>query len=371
MSRIVRLANFYSPTSGGLRVSLERLGTGYVSAGHDVTTIIPGEIDSESAAPWGRMVSLSSPRLPGGYDYRILLRRRRLTEVLEAAAPDAVEVSDKLTLGWVGSWARRNGVRSVLFSHERIDAILANRLPSLVPLNTVADFWNRRLASRFDTIVTTSAFSAAEYERIGFTPQRVSLGVDLDLFRPARVAGNRNPPLHLITVSRLSSEKLPFLPIAALRQLIGAGVAARLTVVGEGPLRAQLEAEAQSKWLPVTFTGHISDRYELAALMARASVGIAPCPAETFGLAPLEMLACGLPVVVTRPGGACELIDPLCGRAVDPEADAIAAAVADLAALPVARTREAARSRAEQFSWGAAVAGLLTANGVPRLRAVA
>ena len=356
MSRIVRLANFYSPQSGGLRVSLERLGAGYVAAGHEVTTIVPGPHDAEEETIWGRMVSVASPRLPGGHDYRVMINRLRVRGLLAQARPDSVEVSDKLSLGWVGAWARRRGVRSVLFSHERIDAILADRVPAAVPLPAAADLWNRRLASMFDAVVCTSAFSADEYERIGTVPRRVSLGVDLDLFTPALSDPPRRP-LHLLAVTRLSSEKRPALPIAALHRLLTAGVPARLTLVGDGPLRAALEAEAGG--LPVSFAGHIGDRRLLAALIAGASVGIAPCPAETFGLAPLEMLAAGVPVVVARPGGACELIDDHCGRAADPDPDAIATAVAELADLPVTRRREAARARAERYSWEAAVAGLL------------
>ena len=369
MSRIARLANFWSATSGGLRVSLERLGEGYVAAGHDVTTIVPAAGDSEVETAWGRMVSLSSPRLPGGSDYRVLVDRRRIRQLLDQARPDSVEVSDKLSLGWVGAWARRHGVRSVLFSHERIDAILAGRLPGAVPLGVIADGWNRRLAARFDDIVVTSSFSAVEYERIGRTPHRVSLGVELDLFTPEITPARHDGALQLIAVTRLSSEKLPFLPLASLRHLVAGGAHTELTVVGAGPLRDRLEAESEG--LPVSFTGHIADRRILAALIAGADVGIAPCPAETFGLAPLEMLACGVPVVVTRPGGACELIDDDCGRAVDPEPAAVAGAVMDLAALPPAGRRAAARSRAEGFGWDAAVGGMLRVHGQVRLRAAA
>ena len=369
MSRIVRLANFWSPNSGGLRVSLERLGRGLVEAGHDVTTVVPAPTDSEGETAWGRMVTLSSPRLPGGHDYRVLLERRRVRQLLEQVEPDSLEVSDKLSLGWVGSWARRHGVRSVLFSHERIDAILAGRVPPGVPLTALADAWNRRLASRFDDIVVTSAFSAVEYERIGRSPRLVNLGVDLDLFTPRSSPEVAHASLQLIAVTRLSAEKRPSLPLAALRRLLAAGVDAHLVVVGEGPLRSRLQTEAEG--LPVTFTGHIADRRLLAALMAGADVGIAPCPAETFGLAPLEMLACGVPVVVTRPGGACELIDRGCGRAVDPEPAAVAGAVLDLAGLPPTGRRAAARARAEAFSWDAAVAGLLGAHGLVALGAAA
>src|SRR3712207_7820352 len=48
------------------------------------------------------------------------------------------------------------------------------------------------------------------------------------------------------------------------------------------------------------FAGHIADRSAVAALLASADVVVAPGPVETFGLAALEALACGTPVVVDQ-----------------------------------------------------------------------
>ena len=45
--RIVWLANFVAPHSGGLRTSLTELGTGYLTAGHEPVLVIPGERDSD------------------------------------------------------------------------------------------------------------------------------------------------------------------------------------------------------------------------------------------------------------------------------------------------------------------------------------
>ena len=70
-------------------------------------------------------------------------------------------------------------------------------------------------------------------------------------------------------------------------------------VAGDGPLRPRLERRAARAGLPVTFAGFLSGRADLAALLASADVALAPGPAETFGLAALEALACGTPVVVS------------------------------------------------------------------------
>ena len=52
--RIVRLANFVAPRSGGLRTSLAELGAGYLAAGHEPVLVIPGERDSDELTAQGR-----------------------------------------------------------------------------------------------------------------------------------------------------------------------------------------------------------------------------------------------------------------------------------------------------------------------------
>jgi alpha-1,6-mannosyltransferase len=60
--------------------------------------------------------------------------------------------------------------------------------------------------------------------------------------------------------------------------------------------------------LPVTFLGHVADRGRLAALQATSDLCLAPGPAETFGLAALEALASGVPVLSADRGGVAETV---------------------------------------------------------------
>ena len=48
--RIIRLANFVAPHSGGLRTSLAELGAGYLAAGHEPVLVIPGDRDDDELA---------------------------------------------------------------------------------------------------------------------------------------------------------------------------------------------------------------------------------------------------------------------------------------------------------------------------------
>ena len=127
-------------------------------------------------------------------------------------------------------------------------------------------------------------------------------------------------------------------------------------MAGDGPLRRRLERRAARDRLPVTFAGFLPDRTDLAALLASADVAIAPGPAETFGLAGLEALACGTPVVVSAESALPEVVGEA-GAAVPGED--LSAGVTTVLSWPEEARRAAARARAERFGWPAAVRAFL------------
>ncbi|WP_233513728.1 glycosyltransferase [Micromonospora craterilacus] len=135
--------------------------------------------------------------------------------------------------------------------------------------------------------------------------------------------------------------------------------AEHLVARGDGPRRVALARRAAG--LPVTFTGFLPDRNRLAALMASADVVLAPGPVETFGLAGLEALACGTPVVVNAASALPEVVGPA-GVAAYGSPASFAEAVGRVLARPEQDRRRAARDRAEQFRWSASVAGFLHAH---------
>jgi alpha-1,6-mannosyltransferase len=361
--RIVQLANFYGPRSGGLRTALHHLGAGYDARGHEVVLVVPGPRPADEPLPSGiRRITIAAPRLPGTGGYRAV-DPWRVQRLLERLRPDAIEVSDRLTLRGLGVWAARHGVPSVVISHERLDRLLAQFLLPGPAARHVADVANARMAAAYDTVVCTTSFARAEFDRIGArNVAQVPLGVDLTTFSPR----HRDPDLRaglaggaetlLVHCGRLSAEKHPERSIDTVGALRASGHRVRLVVAGDGPRRSALERRAAG--LPVTFVGFVRDRARLARLLASADVSLAPGPHETFGLSALEALASGTPVVVSASSALPEIVGPSGAAALD-RPEAFAAGVTTLLAADEPGRRAAARARAEQFGWPASVAGML------------
>ncbi len=77
-----------------------------------------------------------------------------------------------------------------------------------------------------------------------------------------------------------------------------------LVIAGDGPkadwLIASLQEFASGQF---SFLGHITEKEKLADLYANADIFIHPNPREPFGIAPLEAMSSGTPVVVPNSGG--------------------------------------------------------------------
>jgi alpha-1,6-mannosyltransferase len=362
--RVVQVANFYGPRSGGLRTAVDRLGAEYCATGHEVFLIVPGRRAGQTRLHTGVVrITVPARLIPFTGGYRAVMPGPVRT-LLEGLRPDTLEVSDRLTLRSLGRWGRENGATTVMISHERLDRFAGQLLPRRTA-QKFADFANRRTALNYDTVVCTTGFAREEFDRIGATNTvTVPLGVDLETFHPCRrsalVRQRWAAPTQtlLIHCGRLSVEKRADRSIDALAALCDAGVDARLIVVGDGPLRARLQRQAAR--LPIDFTGFISNRYAVAELLASADVAVAPGPHETFGLAALESLACGTPAVVSRTSALTEIITADSGALADNDPVAIARAVSAIVSRPEHDRRSGARRRAEMFTWQRAAARMLT-----------
>ncbi|MFD7654187.1 glycosyltransferase [Actinosynnema sp. NPDC059797] len=368
--RIVQLANFYGPRSGGLRTALHHLGAGYAGRGHEAVLVVPGDAHAdERLAPGVRRITLPAPRIPGTGGYRAV-DPWRVRALLDRLRPDRLEVSDRVTLRGTGRWAAARGVPSAVISHERLDRLLEQFLLPGPLARRVADRANARMAASYDAVVCTTGFAREEFDRIGArNVVRVPLGVDLGTFTPTRRDRSvradlaRGADALLVHCGRLSPEKHVERSVDTAAELHAAGHRVRLVIAGDGPRREALERRAAG--LPVTFLGFVDRRDAVADLLAAADVSLAPGPHETFGLAALESLASGTPVVVSASSALREIVRPGCGAAVEDRAPAFAGAVSTLLDHPEPTRRSAARARAEEYPWRAAVDGMLTALRLP------
>ncbi|GAB3934850.1 glycosyltransferase family 1 protein [Kribbella albertanoniae] len=392
--RIAQLANFVGPTSGGMRTAIEHIGQGYVDAGADRIVITPGERDEIVETESGTVVRVKAPKVSGGY--RLITTPWNVIDVLKKFQPTTVEISDKSTLLPVARWARKNDVGSVLFSHERLDAMLALgaarpgqlgghdvlrpgrmlgevttytsrwtgesvqrraegvKASQLHVVATVAALY-KILSRTYDAVVVTSRYAAAEFDDVTTPLVRIPLGVDLDTFHPSLGKPADDGVLKLVHAGRLSREKSPHLAVATAAELHRRGVKLQMDVYGTGPHLDELLEIAGTA--PITFHGYVDGRRTLARHLAEADIALSVCPGETFGLAVLEALAAGTPVVTANTGGARELVDETCGRWGQANPVALADAVLQLAQVP--NRRAAARRRAELYDWDTCIRHML------------
>jgi len=370
--KIMHIANFYGPKSGGIRTTLHELGKGYQSKGHEFIYVVPGNSFFCEDTPSGKKVTLPSFVLPFSGGYRVISSNRALKRLIATLNPDRLEISDRFTLTSVGKWAVARNIPSVVFSHESLRGLVGTYLP--IKLTKLVNWHNRRLASRFTHVIATTNFAAREFREINtHNLVQIPLGVDLAGFSPnlqndvSKSSLLKGSKYLMVHCGRMSPEKKPERSLEALIELRKRGIDVRLVYIGGGPLWKKLRTQA--KGLPVTFLGFIADRERVAEILATADVSMAPGPIETFCLAALESLASGTPVVASESSAVGEFLlleseNPVGQVAADNGlsfANAVEEILKVLDSNP--NLRNQCHEQAENFPWSATISLMLRLHG--------
>lgn len=173
-------------------------------------------------------------------------------------------------------------------------------------------------------------------------------------------------PLRLIMVTRLLGWKGVHLAIQALAHCRRRDVEATLEVIGDGRLRAWLEALAEAEGVRsyIQFRGQLA-RDEVMGRLEASDVFLFPSLHDSGGMAVLEAMACGLPIVCLDLGGPAITVTSACGVVVATAGTDQATVVRRLAdAVAVLGSDEskrmsmgqAALSRARELSWDRSLA---------------
>ncbi len=273
-------------------------------------------------------------RLP--HPLKDLLAARRLRRIIREEAPAVVHTHTSKA-GFLGRWAaRRERVPRIVHSTHghpfSIHGRLAGRLYA---------FLERRAAAWCDAVAVLSRDEKEEYLRRGIGRgdqfQTIGNGLPPSAFSADRQEVERiRRKLHLRgrlvvgTVCRLTPEKGLSCLLDAFARL---DPSAALLIVGEGPLRRSIEERARRPDLAgrVHITGFQPRAMEWIAAM---NVFVLASTYEGFGLAALEAMAAGVPVVGTRVGGLVELLEGGRGGLLVPPGDpeALAKAIRSLMA---------------------------------------
>lgn len=188
------------------------------------------------------------------------------------------------------------------------DITLVGSDPSFLPLT-------RFSIAASDAVTTPSRWLARATHDVLGVPEAIAIDVipnfvDVDRFTPAadgdRAARPRDVPV-VVHVSNFRPLKRIDDVIDVFARVRGARPA-RLRLIGDGPERARVEAAIAARGLGADVE-LLGERADLPALLRSADVFLLPSEMESFGLAALEALACGVPVVASAVGGLPEVID--------------------------------------------------------------
>ena len=375
--RILHATTFVHPDRfGGAERVVHGLARAQASAGHDVTVVSGNHDGRQSSEELDGFRLARFPMPPGSRGLRFFRAAARGCSALlrELGTPgfDILHTHQVATAGSALSAAglARSRVHSFYAPYAAEFAAENGRSGPLGLLPWLKSLALRQLDRKCvllaDRTVVLSETSRQQLSRLvgsaPIKPTKVRPGVEIERFFPAdREQSGRIPTV--LTVRRLVRRMGLDAAISAVARLKLAGCDLRFQIAGEGKEHGRLQRLIRELELEdrVTLLGSVPDA-DLPDLYRAADLFLLPTrELEGFGMATLEALACGLPVLGTDVGATGELLSELTpGVPLVPcEPAGMAAGLADaLARLPelASRAREAAGRIAERFSWQAASA---------------
>ncbi len=385
--KTLHLTNAWHDKSGGIATFYRALLDAGNRNRRRIRLVVPGPEDQMmDVGEFGRIYYVAARPAPLSSGYRMifpnsfLLPGSAIQRILQAEQPDLVEVCDKYCLNYLGPLLRLK-LLNEFDARPVIVGLSCERMDQNVAVYLNQPFWGEKFSATymrylyfpfFDHHITVSDHTADELRSAAQAGHMVErgvwirpMGVDFAGFSPnkgspqsraelrARVGGTEDS-LVLLYVGRLAPEKNLDLLIDMMELLGVDDGDCRLLLVGDGQQRATLAAEATRR-VPgkITFLGHVGDRDALSRIYASSDLFLHPNAREPFGIAPLEAMASGVPVIAPDSGGIKSYANHGNAFLVDGSAASLAAAVRLARVAPELRHARAvkARATAEQLSW--------------------
>jgi len=322
--RIVDVCAFYTPAGGGVRTYVDAKLKAASRLGHEIIVIAPGAREElVRRGPGAFVATIPSPVLPVDWRYRYFHDERALHRALDVWRPDHLEVSSPWSSATMAGRWHGAATRSLVMHCDPLAAYAYRWFGGIATTSAIDRlfgwFWRhlRRLDAMFDLVVCANRQLTQRLGRGGVgKAETVAMGVETGVFSPAL----RSPELRasvlqsfgldreatlLIGVGRLSSEKRWDMAIRAVAA-IAAAKPIGFILVGEGSSRPQLQRLAEKGGGAALVLPALTDRRELARLMASADALVHGCEAETFCMVAAEARASGIPLIVPDRGAAAD-----------------------------------------------------------------
>ncbi|HEY3975542.1 MAG TPA: glycosyltransferase [Candidatus Sulfotelmatobacter sp.] len=385
--KTLHLTNAWHETSGGIATFYRALIAAANRKGHDIRLVVPAPADRvEEVGEFGRIYHVLAPKAFLNSEYRAIFPSQflspgsKLQKILAFESPDLIEISDKYTLNYLGALLRMQLVQTLNYrplvvglSQERMDDNVRAYFGSIPFSQKFCSIYMKWFYFPFfDHHIANSEYTAAELRaaaRGQLVPRKTwirSMGVDLAHFSPQR----RRPELRrrllqnlgvaedaalLLYAGRLAPEKNLQLLFDLMARLACHGQREyRLLVVGDGVDREFWERRCDHDLRGrVQFFGHIADKNVLADIYASSDVFVHPNPREPFGIAPLEAMASGIPLVAPNSGGVVSYANPRNAWTVHADVESFADAVREAVTNRTAAAEKTQRAlaTANQYRW--------------------
>lgn len=331
---ILIIPSWYQPEQAGhLGVFVRDLARAYAEEGHEVRvlSLVCGDRDEEIVD--GKITELYHPSLQHGPVWKKIAIPARSRSVLDRytmrfGMPDIINTHGLIAIRFVSRWAHARNIPVV--HSEHLGILMSERAP--LKLRWLARHYYKRVSAII-------AVSTAHAEGIGrWTKTRIYRipGMVQDEFFRIPLERNLRHGFHLVCVSDLDQGKGHDLLLRALGYIAGRDLEFTCHLVGDGPLRQELEDTCRQERLrdKVIFHGRLG-RAGVRQVLSQCHLYCTATELESFGLHIAEALAAGLYVITTDCGSVHDYINAENGiivRERNPEqlADAIEMAMVEL-----------------------------------------
>jgi glycosyltransferase involved in cell wall biosynthesis len=359
--RVAMVTETYPPEVNGVAMTIGRIVSAMRERGHQIQLIRPRQSRQDAGPDESNLEQVLQPGIPiprYGNLRMGLPAKFSLMKLWRKQRPDVVHLVTEGPLGWSAlSAALKLDIPVVSDFHTNFHAYSGHY--GFGWLKTPIESYLRKFHNRTRLTMVPTRSMRDELGKDGFRNlEVVARGVDTDLFHPQRRSdelraswGVRPEDLVALYVGRLAPEKNLPLVLRAFDALRARRRGAKLVLVGDGPLRGELERNHPQAVFAGMRTG-----VDLAAHYASGDVFLFPSLTETFGNVVLEAMASGLAVVAYDYAAGHELIthgeDGLLASFND--AEEFCARMASLAdRAEVAALGRAARRTASRYDWTA------------------